>query len=176
MAILLISIPSLVVIWAAFSFAERELFFKFLIILDAILIVFLMSIYIHFHKESDRWSVSKKRISFIIVLVLGFLLYTSSYELLPVQVRYRKEIKTCERIVARIEAYRAKNGHLPAENDRTMFDNEAILLDESSPYRYSNFTNNGITVHTVSFIRGFDDHCDYDLDKKKWDFSSCESM
>ena len=140
------------------------------------LIAILMCIIIISFKKSSQWRVSKRMITFAAGLFFGFLLYTSSYELLPVQIRYRKEINTCERIIARIEDYHAKNGHYPAENDSTMFGNDAILFDESSPYRYSNSTNNGITVHSVSFGRGFDDHCDYDLDEKKWDFRSCESM
>ena len=176
LAILFISIPTFLIIWASFSFSERELFFKILVFFDAILIFILMSIYIFIFKEFDQWSSKQRKISYTFALFLGFLIYAFSYPLLPVQIRYRKEINTCERIIALIEDYRAKNGHYPAENDGTMFGNDAILFDESSPYRYSNSTNNGITDHSVSFVHGFDDHCDYDLDQKKWDFRSCESM
>jgi len=75
------------------------------------------------------------------------------------RLRYYEEIRACERLVGRVEAFRRVQGHLP---------DESLLLETEGRLFYRPVGNE----YVVGFSLGFDDYELFDSRTRRWSFDA----
>jgi hypothetical protein len=87
-----------------------------------------------------------------------------SINFLPPNFLYRSQIKTCEKMISRIESYKAQTGRYPNWNDWETLG----IKDESDP-RFYRVNSDG---YVVGFSFGFDEMYEWDSRTKRWSFEN----